>query len=251
MMRSLLLLLALLALPAHAVTIAGTPTESPATGATANVNSGSTILTFNHPGGSRTAVYVFIGWYDAGNANITAVTYGGAAMTEVAGEGSINANVGRLEIWRLVAPSTGAQNIVITSAAQLDFVFAMASGWTDVNQASPEGELPNDVFNAMAGTADLAATLDASDVLIGGTYTYHGSLMYTIALSDTELTNDATVTQFDGKASQASTDGSMAFTFAQVVGAIAIGAEINHDGGGGGGSSNAPRMHYYRQQAGQ
>lgn len=51
-----------------------------------------------------------------GTTTITGVTYGGTALTRVAQSAKSNAN-DRVEIWRLLAPSAGTANVVVTTAA--------------------------------------------------------------------------------------------------------------------------------------
>ncbi|MGH8570662.1 MAG: hypothetical protein ACREXU_22320, partial [Gammaproteobacteria bacterium] len=70
-------------------TQSGAATETPADGMSLNVSSG-VFGSFNLPAtGARRAVVAIVAWFDPGGGNLTALTYGGEAMTEVAGVGAI------------------------------------------------------------------------------------------------------------------------------------------------------------------
>jgi hypothetical protein len=98
---------------------------------TAGSNAGGTSLTFSHTAsGSDRAVVVAVVTNDYGG-GITGVTYGGASMTEI-GTGRTDA-----KLYGLVAPATGAQNVVCSGGAGMDFWQAAASSFTGVDQATP------------------------------------------------------------------------------------------------------------------
>ena len=101
--------------------------------ATAN-GSGSAIssLTFAHTcTGSNLLLVVCVAWADTSvsGASLTSITYNGVALTQYSSNG---AGVGTNEVWYLIAPSTGAHNVVVT--------------WTNVNPA----EAPS--TNGVAGS---------------------------------------------------------------------------------------------------
>jgi hypothetical protein len=122
--------------------------------------------------GSNRLAIVCIGYVDPSQAVISTVTYGGAAMTLI---GSPPAG---LAMYRLVAPATGSQTVVVgwdafTSNGKLGVItytnvdqttplgtFASASGASstaEVNVSSATGELVNDCMFALAGTITIGA----------------------------------------------------------------------------------------------
>jgi hypothetical protein len=68
----------------------------------------------------------------------------------------VNANDARVEIWRLVAPSTGTGNVVVTfSAALLREAVVGVVTFTGVNQATPLG-----TFASATGNSSSPATVN-------------------------------------------------------------------------------------------
>jgi hypothetical protein len=98
-------------------------------------------LTWSHTvSGSNRLLHVSVAARDGGGTNndATGVTYNGVALTKVRDDSS-NFGTYRSSVWRLVAPATGANNIVVTFAGTVGIV-AQASGvsLTGVDQTTPD-----------------------------------------------------------------------------------------------------------------
>jgi uncharacterized repeat protein (TIGR01451 family) len=130
--RSLLLaflLLCALAIASHAQGIAIDNTSSANTG-TATASS----LTWSHTvgaAGTNRILIVGVSIRNNSSQTVSSVTYAGTGLTLV-GQTTNNTNA-RVEIWRLIAPATGANNVVLTLSAAARFVGGAAS-FTGVSQ---------------------------------------------------------------------------------------------------------------------
>ncbi len=107
---------------------------------TGTVTSGATGMTISHTTGSGSYRLMLVGvsFNNDGYETVTGVTYNGTALTLVGTEATTDD--ARVEIWRLVAPSTGTHNVVITfSAALLQDAHAGVMTFTNVYQTTPLG----------------------------------------------------------------------------------------------------------------
>lgn len=94
-------------------------------------------LTWSHTvgtAGTNRILIVGIG-YDPRGASVTGVTYGGQPLTLV---GGISATSSRVELWRIVAPLSGPNNVVVSGTGAKEKI-AGATSWTGVHQTTPLG----------------------------------------------------------------------------------------------------------------
>lgn len=103
-----------------------------ASSATGNTNS----LSWSHTVGvgSNRILIVGVSIMNSATQTVTGVTYAGTALTPVGFQN--NGTNCRVEIWRLVAPATGPNNIVVTLSASARFV-AGAVSFSNVDQTNP------------------------------------------------------------------------------------------------------------------
>lgn len=95
-------------------------------------------LTFSHTCTSASLLTVCVGL--AGPLAISAVAYNGDSLTQGISNSSPSASDGQSEIWYLLNPDSGANNVVITWDFALDGrKKALAISWTGVNQTAPVG----------------------------------------------------------------------------------------------------------------
>jgi uncharacterized repeat protein (TIGR01451 family) len=83
--------------------------------------------------GTNRILIVGVSIRNSSNQTVSGVTYAGTSLTLV-GQSTNSTNV-RVEIWRLIAPATGANNIVVTLSAAARFVGGAAS-FTGVSQTA-------------------------------------------------------------------------------------------------------------------
>lgn len=147
-----------------------TPTSPPLPGAlaidavTTTSYTGASTITFSHTvsGGNR-ALFVVTPFYNGGG-SVTNVTYAGVGLTRVA-QSPLSSFSDRVEIWRLIAPPTGTNNVVITLSANASGG-AMAISFTGANQTAPEG--PAATITGSGTSANLTVTSGAGQIVIDG-----------------------------------------------------------------------------------
>lgn len=95
-------------------------------------NDGTASLTFSHTCTSASILIVTTCTNQPQN-SVTGVTYNGVAMTSV--RGSLNAGSTVIDMWYLLAPSSGANNVVVTMAASSTAKAAQAVSYSGVDTA--------------------------------------------------------------------------------------------------------------------
>ena len=115
-------------------------------------------LTWSHTcSGAQRVLVVGVGLETA--QSVTSVTYGGVELTRVGyvaqGQGDTYDDV-RSELWVLIAPLTGANNIVVTASGETEIIGG-ATSWTGAHQSAPTG-----VFASATGTSNAPSVAVAS-----------------------------------------------------------------------------------------
>src|SRR5262245_53884091 len=125
-----------------------------ATSAPTPVSTTATSQTWSHTC-TGTDLYLKVGVSIDGSTTVSSVTYNGVSLTQlgVADDGTANT---RSEVWRLVAPATGAHNVVVTLAAAAKFHCA-ASSYTGVHQTTPTGTVATATGNTQLATVDVSS----------------------------------------------------------------------------------------------
>ncbi len=147
--------------------------DSANTDTNANSTVGATnTITINHtPAGANRVLYIVIFLRDAttGDKAISSITYGGSATGITVVNTAVSNNRGR-HIYRLIAPATGANAIVITTAGTCDRIVAHSFSFTGVDQTTPEdGVTPTGTGGASATTtAPTLTSISDNDWWLGG-----------------------------------------------------------------------------------
>jgi hypothetical protein len=113
-------------------------------------------LTFSHTtAGSQRLMLVGLSIYNRGSETVSSITYNGDSLTSV---GAVaNGTNARVEIWRLIAPDTGTNDVVVTFSAPLARnAIVGAITYTGVHQTTPLGS-----FAPATGTST-SASVNAS-----------------------------------------------------------------------------------------
>lgn len=101
--------------------------------------SGASSLTWSHTvtsAGSNRLLVVGVASDDNTPRTVSSVTYNGVNLTQVPG-GTAD-NLARVDMWYLVNPATGANDVVVTLSGSTEFS-AGATSWTGVDQTTPLG----------------------------------------------------------------------------------------------------------------
>lgn len=134
-----------------------TPTFDASTG---NKVSSGTTNTFSHTVASQNSRVILVS-VDCG-ATVSSITYAGTNLTQLA---SVSEGGGEtLQLWYLLAPATGANNVVITCSGTTFIVGASAS-YYNVAQNSTFGTTATNTGTAATSSTNTVATTSSSQVV--------------------------------------------------------------------------------------
>lgn len=200
-------------------TFVGTPVSAGAAPQTSPLNYSYTVPTT----GARRCLIVAVMAFDAGS--ITGVTYAGVAMTSIGSIGTPSGD-GIIQLFRLVAPATGANTVSVTLSQTFDECWSHAFSYEDVNQTTPTGTIQTIAGGTRTTTTIPTMSLGANDVAIGAFY--GGVGVITLTESDTLiLENDASGVSTRGTQRG---DANLSWTHSSSF-TEAIGVPIIHDAG--------------------
>lgn len=138
--------------------------------------------TFSHTcsGSNRLLIVDVCNDEDSSAVTVSSVTYNGVALTQRI---TVNrSNSIRASIWYLIAPATGANNVVVTLASSQEFV-AAARSYTGVSQTTPLGTAASANATSTAPSVNVSS---AADELVHDVVDVIGSNTYTIGAGQTE-----------------------------------------------------------------
>jgi hypothetical protein len=153
--------------------------------------------TFAHTCSGSDRLLLVVAGCTTATADISGVTYNGVAMTQVGVDQTDSGGGGRMTVWALIAPATGANNVVITATATatigygaISFTGAYQTSNPDSNTQGAETATTSYSVTATAPTTNEAAVLFGYAMsgasLTGGTnttiasqpeVTYHGTFI--------------------------------------------------------------------------
>ena len=127
--------------------------DAATTGTAANAAS----LTFSHTVGAGGVDRFLTVGVSFQNRVVNGVTYAGTAMVSV---GTLQNGVARMHLWQLVAPATGANNVVITMSGGGVAIVGIAVSYTGVHQTTSLGTFASASGNSTAVTVDIASAVN-------------------------------------------------------------------------------------------
>lgn len=133
---------------------------------TSSLGSAVTSITFSHTctGSNR---ILFVCTANNGGANVTGVTYNGVAMTNIWGALS-NGAPSKSYLWYLIAPATGANNVVVSLSASVS-VIAKVVSYTWASQTwQPDSNSSNWPTTTTSFTASTTTVADNSWLIMCG-----------------------------------------------------------------------------------
>lgn len=133
--------------------------DSSDAGTSFNATSGS--LSHTCSGSNRVLYARIIGFQDD---TVTGVTYAGSAMTRVAYAPDGGAIRGNSQIWRLIAPATGANNITVSMSVARR-IYLQGISFTGADQTTPDGT-PNQQGPTTSSTAPSIAVSSAAGEIV-------------------------------------------------------------------------------------
>lgn len=139
---------------------------------------GTSSLTWSHTC-TGTDLILVVGVETSSAEAATGVTYNGIALTLIDAQDAA-ALFCRSELWYLIAPATGANDIVVTMAGSATYIVGGATSWTGVDQSTPLGTAAKATGSASPATVDVTSAagevvLDAACAIAGVTMTVGAS----------------------------------------------------------------------------
>ena len=118
------------------------------------------------PTGSNLALLVIVSI--RGDKSVSSVTYGGDSLTLAIASGSGSSDGQRIEIWYLVAPPTGANDVVVTYSSTVNPDGVVALSYEGVNQSSPIGTSTGQHFSSGTNPSLNISTTVVDSLIVGG-----------------------------------------------------------------------------------
>ena len=87
---------------------------------------------------------------------VTGVTYAAQALTKIGAQASLDGATAATELWYLIAPPTGPNDIVVTLSANKKLA-AGATSWTGVHQTTPLGTAVFAPGNSLSASVDVTS----------------------------------------------------------------------------------------------
>lgn len=173
---------------------------------TGTLNNASTTTTVSFVSTDQPVYCIVPAWFPT---TINGVTYGGTALTRVA-QSALSSGSDRVEIWRLLTPTAGTANLVITCASTNLSGTCAIFNTTGQHTGTPEGTPNSAVGTSGTTTGSLALTGAAvGDLTIAGVAGGGGVAATPAASGGSGLTEIMDVI--------AAGEGSEAFTVADAV----------------------------------
>ena len=139
--------------------------------ATTGTAANATTLTFSHTVGAAGADRLLIVAVSIDNRAVSGVTYNAVAMTSV---GSAQQGKQISHMWQLVAPATGANNVVVTCSNNGVDIVAVATSYTLVDQTTPLGTAAT--ATGTSTTASVTVTSATGELVVDSVSSNLGTL---------------------------------------------------------------------------
>ena len=141
-------------------TAGGTITDTPVYDAASSGQATATSLTFSHTTINKPDRVIVV-CVASDNADPTGITYNSVSLTRLNG---INISNRYSSMWYLVAPATGANNVVVSRSGS-DEIVAGATTYYHVDQGSPVSNAGTNSGNSQTSSS-IAGTTTASDIAV-------------------------------------------------------------------------------------
>lgn len=184
--------------------------------ATTGTAAGAGSLTFSHSVGAGGADRLLVVAVSIDNRTVTGVTYGGTAMTSV-GSATNGAQVSHM--WRLIAPATGANNVVVTLSGGGTDIVAVATSYTGVDQTTPLGTAAT--ATGTSTTASVAVTSATDELVVDSVSSNLGTL--TVGAGQTQRGNTTAGDNFGGASEEV---GATSVTMSWTIGSSSAWASV-------------------------
>lgn len=122
-------------------------------------------LTFSHTmsSGTNGLLIVAASVQTSGGATLNTVTFNGVSMTKY-NEITIASTYFKLSLWYLIAPASGAHNVVATASTTVE-IWAAAQSFTGVDQTTPLGTIVTNTLDSGQTTTSVNVSSATGDIV--------------------------------------------------------------------------------------
>jgi hypothetical protein len=170
---------------AHLWAVTNAGTSSGGASAATTLTTAHTVQT-THPDRLLMATVVCV---DASETTPSSVTYNSVAMTQV---GSTVTNTNSISMWRLVAPATGANNVVVTFASAVDHMDMGIADFYGVDQTTPLGTSASATGSSSSPSVNVTAAIN--DIVYAGVVVHDAAGSLSPGSGQTELSESSQIT---------------------------------------------------------
>jgi len=161
--------------------------------ATSGQNDGQASITLAHTvSGSDRLLVVKTHAEDNANPShlpVTGITYNGVALTKILHKEDTAAENDRTEIWYLIAPSTGTNNVVINFTDAVDGCVVAAESYTGVSQTSPLDTSASFTTTSLGPAQVALTTAEDNELIVDAAQTLSSSRTLTTNSGQTQTYN--------------------------------------------------------------
>ncbi len=158
--------------------------------------SGATSETFSHTCSGTNRLLFVGGFNQEASSTITGVTYDGEALTEIASSSQTNNSV---SLWYLIAPATGANDVVVTRSSSTDALIGVAVSYTGAKQSGvPDSD--NTGGSSSGSSLTISTTTVEDNCWITGIF--RNEVAVNSAGSNTTMRNSSSIAMGDTNADQ-------------------------------------------------
>ena len=152
------------------------------------VGSGTSITVSHTCTGSNRLLFVCVALVRAADTDVITATYNSVSMTQVADHDHSLAAVLSNRIFRLIAPATGANDIVVSTDGTAMAVHAAGISFTDGHQTTPEGTASG--ADGVASPATVSVTSATGEIVIDSVE-WNGNSALTVGAGQTAFQNES------------------------------------------------------------
>lgn len=135
--------------------------DATSTATSGSAETGNTTLTWSHTNAGD-FMRVGVSWRSDAGQTVSGITYNGVALTQI-GTAAVNGSTSAGH-WRLIAPASGAHNVVVTLSADTAALMAGATTYSGVDQTTPTGTSNTATGNSTTPTVDIASV--SGDIVV-------------------------------------------------------------------------------------
>lgn len=132
-----------------------------------NISTSATCTVAHTCSATLSSRFLYVATLVDGSKTISGVTYGGVSMTECTGSGNVFSSSWTVQLFRLVNPKTGANNIIATANSGTPNIWVRGASYANVLQASSSDNEAGGGNDGVASQTLAVTTTVNNDWMVG------------------------------------------------------------------------------------